>query len=359
MPIQNEIRKPKLALVTFHRVPNYGAIFQTILTIIYLSERFDVELINYQPDFISNQNSLIRKRKIKIQNFFKIIFDLFFVYKKKNFLANVDSFYKSNFFISKKFECYKNLNIYLKDFEYIVIGGDQVFNSSLSENVPDNIFFPKFSHPKIYSFSSSQGKYHDKKFTKSQIGKLQKFKLLNVREYLNIQNINQNLVCDPLFLFIVFKNRLKIFDNNSKKFDSDFSLIYMNEFSFDLTKKFNNFSRINKVKKFVISPHLHYFYADSFSYCSILDFYHLVKSSCCVFTNTYHGFILSLVLNKTVYLRYNHQDYRFITLFNQLDLFTICTHNNNYLIIKKENYETINKNIECFVNKSLTHFSKI
>ena len=156
----------KADIVTFHSVPNYGAVLQAYALQEYLKTLCDkVEIVDYRP------NELLHEyKRINTYSFFSIAHSLWslFPYTKK--LSKFAKF-RSNFLSLSK-STGKNIEeLGTITSDVVFLGSDQIWNPEITNGV-DSAYFGKFKwldQPTIASYAASVGKAE---FTLEEQGKI-------------------------------------------------------------------------------------------------------------------------------------------------------------------------------------------
>ena len=146
--------KTKASIVTFHCVPNYGAVLQAYALQKVLETMCDeVEVLDYRPKglFLSYKN-------IVTNNFFSLVKSLYnlFPFLKKKYRFN--KFIKHNIKLSK--ETFKKLENVNCNSDYIFLGSDQIWNPDILKKL-DPVYFGMFSKKAgtiVSSYAASMGK---------------------------------------------------------------------------------------------------------------------------------------------------------------------------------------------------------
>lgn len=170
----------KCGIITFHCVPNYGAVLQAYGLQQYLKSNFaDVKIIDYRPQKIMQEYNFINFYSI-----FSVISSLWslpsFWSKCKKFKMFVRKYLDTTSECFEKEDSFKNI-----DFDILVLGSDQIWNSQITHGF-DNVYMGDLgckSVSKIISYAASIGKStlseEEKNFFKS---KLEKLDFISVRE---------------------------------------------------------------------------------------------------------------------------------------------------------------------------------
>lgn len=190
----------KIAIITLHRVFNYGSVLQTYATQkVFENAGYEVEVIDYiteqrtnrrlfcgVPDFI--KQDFVHKSTYLLAKFFSVLI------KKKTF----GGFLRKNVRLtSKKYITIQDLISNPPKADVYVTGSDQVWNSVYNEGI-DRGFFLDFVPENIprVAFVSSFGKeYLDEWEIEKTFSYLKRYKVISVRED-SAANIIENLGLD-------------------------------------------------------------------------------------------------------------------------------------------------------------------
>lgn len=208
-------------IVTFHCVPNYGAVLQTYGLQEYLKTLFkEVRVLDYRPKSI-----LKEYKNVNYHSIGSIVYSVWslipFILKKREF-AKFEKRLQLSCTTGKIADDFSSIKS-----DYLFCGSDQIWNPNVTQGF-DPVFFGAFktnSRPKIISYAASLGK---NVFSKQEILQmetlLEHVDIISVREkdaqdlLAKELNINATVVADPTILAgsKVFKPLVK--DVNYKKF---------------------------------------------------------------------------------------------------------------------------------------------
>ena len=273
-------------IVTFHSEINYGAVLQAYALQTYLKKNNSVKLLDIRIN--KNEKSI----KSMIRNSFNII-------KKGKFKR----FIKRNLNLTKKVNTFDEAEAILKDFDYVIVGSDQVWAFDLIKGF-EKIFYMdmQFDKTKKISYAASFGKDDNIINNKEIVYKyLSKFDKISTREessrkILNEMGIQCEDVIDPTLL-LTSNEYIEKF-NLSKK-DKKYILVYMlvidekiveivNEINKELDMDiicFNNKNRFGERCKCVPNS-------------SPEEFVDLFYNASFVVTNSFHGTCFSIIFGK-------------------------------------------------------------
>ncbi len=293
----------KVYLLTFHGSVNYGAVLQgyALHKTLNLMD-CDCRVIDYNRERHHKNFLTIQKTGIK-----SVIVQLMQLPSKYSLHKKFDAFTKSNMKLTKSYNGHGALfEGQFEDDAVYITGSDQVFNCQLTD---DNFhyYFDFTDSPNKYSYAASFGvsEIDSWKSKDKVIELLKKFKHISVREESGQQIIKEYLeadsqvVCDPTFLlekdqwskiakpvsedkyialFMLARNEELI--NQAKAFAKEKGLKILN-----LAYTVKGIDGIEDRKN--LSPQ---------------EWLGYIKNAEYVFTNSFHGFALSLNFNKQVWV---------------------------------------------------------
>lgn len=326
-----------IGILTFSNTINYGAdlqmyaLYKTIKKIDCSSE---IKIIAYKSESVENREFPSIKNNLKPKHFIVYIYKMFFTKrKKKEFLK----FKKENFSYSDINYDSKNFNKLSNEFDKIIVGSDQVWNTNLTDG--DTNFFLKNIDSSVekYAYAASFGvgekEYLNHINTVEIADLLQAFQKITCREIDGTEIIKQfgrdqaEWVLDPTFL-LNSKEWEDAFSLDKKEKNRDkkekYILIYFNksQSSMEFAKKYAKKHQL-KIKYISMKP----FSKNNIEIvndASPKDFLDLIKNAEAVITGSYHGFILSLNFNKPVLVTLDNdmlnRNSRISTIINQFDI---------------------------------------
>lgn len=288
----------KIGIVTWHYLDNYGSLLQTYALSESLKKfNLNVKVVNYINE---NRNPLI-KDAVK-----KIIFSFCFSLninnsctRKKNFL----NFRKDNLIETTAY--YKNENMNnLEKFDYLVCGSDQIwcvnkFNEVYYLNLPSKAI--KFSYAPSLVF----GEYEPE--IKEQVFKcLSDFKALSTREkfgsdYISdITNEDVEVVLDPTLL--LHRDEWLNIVPMQPKISDKYILTYLIAEDTNYSKQVLEYAEKESLKVVNLSTNSSNNFGDIvIKNAGLEDFLNLIDNAVDVITDSYHGILLSIALNKNFF----------------------------------------------------------
>ena len=306
----------KIGVITFHRAINYGAALQTYALQKALSDLgFDVELIDYQCDYMENLYKLIGgfAQKTFKQNI-RAFINLIPAWKKmKSFRSMIATHTK----LSPNVYDSVSIGTANNRYDVFITGSDQVFNYACS-NFDKNYFlsFVK-DEKKINSYAASFGISEIPKEYQSEYAKLlARFSHISVREKSG-QQIVHDLIekdcaihVDPVFLLDAdewsklakkpaMDNYILIYRLNKSNIIDDFA----RKLARKTGKKIINIGQdmIDKIKNPDFEGDLS---------TSVEEFLGLFKYADYVVTNSFHGTAFSIIFNRNLYVETKQKDFK-------------------------------------------------
>lgn len=178
--------KKKVAIITLHRVFNYGSLCQTYATQrIFEKLGYDVEVIDYITEQRSNKRLFLDVSKGKYKSVLKkyvyILFRAFSILIKKYTFGR---FFKKHIKLSaQKYISSLDLEKNPPVADIYVAGSDQIWNSTYNEGIDKGFCLDFVKSNRKISFASSFGKTELDEFEEKEMKKcLCNFKAISVRE---------------------------------------------------------------------------------------------------------------------------------------------------------------------------------
>jgi hypothetical protein len=318
----------KIGILTFHDADNHGAVLQAYALKETLKKiEDDTEIINYKQKHIINHYKIIKIDTQNINLLIKsIIKTVVHLYSKSIKRIKFNSFRSKYMSISKEI-FYKASEIKGKD--AYVVGSDQVWNSQLTHN--DEAYFLKFcnKYDKKISYAASIGKdIIDNNEKQDLEKKICNFDYISVREDSAVKIISGLTdkkvyhVLDPTLLAdkAIWE---KLIQNDNKKYNNKYLLIYTMEDNEELLRIADLVSKRLNLKVLYISDSLK---KNRYDFKIIrkvgpIQFISLFKNASFIITNSFHGTAFSIIFNKD-FLTVPHKTLgtRMISLLNTLKL---------------------------------------
>lgn len=358
----------KIGIITIYDLNNFGNRLQNYALQEFLEQNdFDVVSFKNRPGtnkMPPNWHSYIIQCVISFLKLRSI--HEFYLFRKrglryKKFVEFNKRFIKS----SKKYITFYNAKMMSKNFDYFVVGSDQVWNPKLNRlSYIDLLSFFKSSgriaiSPSIGT-SNVQG-YVDLHLIKKE---LEKFKFLSTREEQGSKVLNEILgrnivktLVDPTLLLNVEKwNKLE--QTSTIVFKKKYVLLYfLRRHDQKEIKQIMRFAKVNNltIVNLMDKGSKYYNFGPN-------DFLHSIKNAEYVFTDSFHGTVFSIIFKKKflVFKRKDKDDmyFRITNLLNLLDIKnveykdqTICISTNDYNVINKKLDDIRKRNINLILEQ--------
>lgn len=357
-----------IGIITFSSAHNYGAMLQTYaLQTILERMGFEVDIINFRPPIIDNVYNPFKKRK-------KSFFDLKFYkqraglhikhrYKIKKF-KNFEKFMEDNLNITSPYKTFNALKAADLSYDFLIAGSDQIWNSDLTKSL-NPAYFLKFAPEKSKKiiYGASIGKKAIDNFEIPLFKHyLKNNDNISVREKASIDSISKctnkliETVIDPTLLlkkedYDLLKNDMGL---NNKKY----IFVYALEYNEELIKIAEKISKNENLPIIFNRPYKKFSnQTKSVPHIGPSEFLGLIKNATYIVTNSYHGFIFSIIYNKKfVAIPNTKTPARIEELASNLNINnTLVYSSNNFNSIQniKIDYKKVEKNINSLKNESL------
>lgn len=303
----------KIAILTFHRALNYGAVLQSyaLMTTIQQFADIDVKLIDYNAEkfklqYINPKNifalpTLKRKTKRICR----------WIVRYKSTLNESIKFNHLERFISDKLNLTAHVEkneLYILNgkFDIFIVGSDQVWSARLTDY--DDAYFLNFvdNSKKKISYAASLKTENDERTEEFIKQYLPSFDAISVREQKAVKYLEDKFgldsvcVLDPTFLL----NReqwLKLTRDRYQKPAFKYVLIYLVSQQERLLDYAFSYAKARGLKILSLNSLNTRRGYKEVSNASIEQFLGLINDAECVFTTSFHGLALSINLHTTFY----------------------------------------------------------
>lgn len=297
----------KIGILTFHNVPNYGAILQTYALSQYIKITFN-ECVNI-IDFTDKGNGQEFYPKIKEKNIIKESSNIFkgiikyLIYIK---VARDDynlKFEKFSEFRKEYLIVDKNLNSIKDNYKLFICGSDQIWNPNITGDFKDYYFGldEKQNNIKTISYAASCGSLDEIQDKATFLNKISNLKKIGVREK-SLYNfiIDNGLFCvhtiDPTFLLT--KDQYINYFNLSKNNDT-YLLVYALQENPLLLKYAEEIAKIHNLEIKVVAGYIPKTTNKTIKFdSSPIEFLSYVYNASYILTNSFHGLAFSLIFKK-------------------------------------------------------------
>lgn len=296
-----------IGILTYHFAHNYGAMLQAYALKQYLiNSEFDAEIINYCPEQIRKQYS-IGFETITYRNFW---------WKAKNNLARKKQ-YKLFEEFHKKMLCDHvevepvMLGEYSRNFDTIIVGSDQVWNTSI--NFDDPNYFLEFvdKDTKKYGYAISLGSIKMSKTMRDLIDRnIYSFDRVSFREKTAVLFLNEvykqryPVTCDPVFLLSVDDWNI-ILKRPDSRFPEKYILYYSLQDDENLRSAVMEQAERENLPIVSIHPLCKKDRVADFNLTDVgpREFLWLIKNAEYVASNSFHATAFSIIFSKKAIIR--------------------------------------------------------
>ena len=299
----------KLAIITFHRATNYGAVLQTYaLNKTLLSLGMDAEVLNYRYNGVDNEYILFPK-KASIKKYIKDIVYFPIRYKKNK---KFDEFRNQYFKLSPTVYNSKNLESADQNYDIFLTGSDQVFNYKLTYS--DYAYLLEFvnNSKKKNSYAASLGMDEIPTEKRQKYEKeLKSFNRISVRETKAKEIIEEltgrkdiRVDIDPTFF--ISKDEWEEISIIPK--EKDYVLLFVMQENDSILKQAEEYAQKRGLKLIYISNWYKRSIKANYKYnLSPEEWLGYFKNAECIFTNSFHGLAFSIILHKQFFLEYQKE----------------------------------------------------
>jgi len=285
----------KIGIITWHHGGNFGSVLQALALCETLKELgYDAEVINYLPSPYGHLTPLRDKICQLLSAFFP-------KYREKVFPQS-DSFIRKNMSQSPALYNRQELKNYSKKYDSIICGSDQIW----APNVFNDVYFANFASPKTrkVSYATSIGlNYLPEELIPNYRKNLKDFYAISVREdkgrdLLKINcRIDSDVCLDPTLLHD--RSFYSQFEKELKGVDEKYVFCYFLKSDTGYFRLVSEYAEANDLKIIGVAP----VEVDS-GLLRRLDnigpdlFLRLIHHADCIFTDSYHGTIFSMLYHK-------------------------------------------------------------
>lgn len=292
----------KVGILTFHRSYNFGAVLQCYALYETLKQiNNDVYVIDYRPQYLSTP-----KPKLSIRTFINrhpYIAIHNYLFNKRRYEL-FEGFIKEHFNLTQTIFSYAEFIDLSKNFDYIFIGSDQVWNFKYNQG--DEIWFGVEGKCNFVTYAASAG---DAVFSKSELSFL-----LNRIDYFKAISLREKVLSDKLSAYkrkeypVVLDPSLlanptlweKWYNTGIK---GNYVVVYQGRQSdrlFEIAEKISKLyidcvvvalDNMPNVKKLGYKPYA----------ASPDSFVGIIKNARCVVTNSFHATVFSVICHRPFY----------------------------------------------------------
>jgi hypothetical protein len=356
----------KVGILTFHEVPNYGAVLQAYALQRVISEMgYDCQIINYRNDYFKQIYKPVTRNDLKYKKFFikKVLLTPKTVSRKKK----ITLFVEKNINLSKSYD--KNsIGEADGDYDTFIVGSDQVWN--LEINGHDETYFLDFvkTQAKKNSYAASFTMTAFTDIEERQYRRLiRDFNHISIREYDGKEILSQLLkrdvevVIDPTLVLPQEKWKEMVAAIGEKPY----LLVYLMSPSDKILQYAKRYAKEKKLKIKYISLYEPFGKSgmDVISDASVEEWISLIYNAEYVIANSFHGIVFSIIFEKNFMyakLKDEGKNTRISSLLNTLQISNreINPDDVDYMFTEID-YKKVNGIIECERSCSLTYIKKV
>lgn len=298
----------KSCTITFHAADNYGAFFQAYALQKYITRdcKADNEIINFVSNHMKEHYSVFKKSlalKDIIKNFIISPYSSKLSKRRKRFEADRAKFLNLTEEISEENQYYDLISKY----DIGIAGSDQIWNINSEDFTP--LFFLPGLKEKI-GYAASTGSEIDESQKDEYKNFLESFTKVCIRETgakkffddMKLPSGETEVCIDPTFLISI--EDYDVFSNSSPIIEGDYILYYSINNSEESMRMASSYANELGLPIYAIYSRLTSIKAKKYGMKVIYDagpseFINLLKNCKCMFTNSFHGTALSIILHKS------------------------------------------------------------
>lgn len=323
----------KVYILTFHRAVNYGAVWQCFaLTQVLKSEGFDVQVIDYFPDFLKIYHTNLPKKPLNFILKFLII-------------RKLNKFVNGELPLTKRYRTKEELKNNLPKSDIYICGSDQIWNKKIVGNDLSTYlldFAPDSTKKIAYAASIGGNKIADED-KQLFVNALNSYHALSVREKLaqteieRLTSLSSQIVLDPT---LIAHKELFVNQVSGRFNGKDYVLVIDLEKNSLLRECAKSISKKENIPIINISG-AYYGYAKNPLSISPNDWLSAIYNAKYVFVNSFHGLCFSILFEKEffyVHKKIEEGNNRPLDLLENLNLMS--------RYVKKSNQVNINNRID-------------
>lgn len=310
----------KIGILTFHFACNYGAVLQCLALQEYLSAcGHDVHVIDYRPYAVAKGY-----RWLNLRNFLsydparmvrKTMAELKVIADRRLRYAAFDQFVTKNLNLSAGIRNVKDVEKLALDYDMIVIGSDQVWNTKITGGI-DRIYWGDFKHGEntsLVSYAASMEDASESETCETIRKVLPSFKAVSVREESLKARLNEIIPSLPVDVCVdpTLLRQSESWEDmiQSPVTDEEYLLFYQVRKSQEAYDAARKIAEDRKLKLFCLSAELQFVNSPEVAAASPSDFLSLFRNASFVVTTSFHGTIFS-ILNEKEFLSFGVDDGR-------------------------------------------------
>lgn len=295
------MKKIKVAILTFHRAVNYGAVLQSYgLQTALNNLGYKADILDYRNDGIENYYYKILKGK----NPKSVVNSILTLKTQKRRNRKFIDFSKEYLSLSEKTYTKSNITQAKDLYDCFIVGSDQMWN--LPTIHYDKTYFLDFitDTAKKRSYAISMGKISDcENDYENYYQLINQFQNISLREYAGKnfleKNINKSITVDLDPCFLLDKEQWRKIAK--KPSIENYAMVYSVNLPANVIETARTYAKKNGLKPVFVTLRNKKIPLQSneinLSCCSPREFLGLVDNADCVITNSFHGTAFSIVFN--------------------------------------------------------------
>lgn len=288
--------KKKIGILTFHDADNLGAVLQSFALESVLNDECGVsaEVIDYKCKTITETK---RVKKCKgIKDYIKFIpMYLYYLIKRRGF----DKFRKKKLIMTSERYNNKNIKKCEDDYDIFITGSDQVWNPECSGT--DKVYILGFvsDSAKKYSYAASIGNYGFSQNDTEWINLIKQYNKISVREQSTACELTktgvENVLIHPDPVALLTQEQWKSV-MKKRIYAKKYVLVYLVLPDVNVMEQARKYAQEHGCKIISNKSSLEFILHNSPA-----DFLSWIYNAECVFTNSFHGTIFSLIFKKQLF----------------------------------------------------------
>ncbi len=303
----------KVGILTFHTAKNIGAQLQAFaLTETLLSLGHKVEIVRYEPEYLSKPYKFFRKVRIENgilscakQIILHLLFDI------HSWIRTIIHYKKfRNGYLKFSATVYRNISSLIScDYDALIVGSDQIWNPEITDNRLDDFYTLNFCSNNIRKISyaaSFSAALMSHESAQELAKRIDNFHSVSVREkelkslLSAYTNKKIDIVVDPTLL--LDKIEWKKLVSNKRIIKENYVLVYQARgLKSPIMKQANQLAEKYHAKVYDASGMNYRVRHNSVQYVNPIEFLNLVFYAEAIVTVSFHGTAISLILEKPFY----------------------------------------------------------
>lgn len=356
-----------IGILTHYQVHNHGAILQ-MHGLYHTLEKLGLHptILTYRKDFSFIDENLFNKYTFSLKS---VPFYMGYL-KKQGIAKTLFNFQKHKLLNHFKKQYYRFVPLQAQTVDFVVIGSDEVF--SLEAGINIMMYGHTVPSQTVFSYAASFGQTDTKRITEKNCSALiasglKTLKAICVRDEASANTVKSltgltpQICFDPVLLY-GFEEELKNTSYNVP------ARPYLVVYAYD--NRLNESAEVIPIVAFarkhglqIISPGFYHKWADKNLNVTPLELLHVIKHAQYVVTDTFHGSVMSLLLNVPFAVKVRESNENKIGYL----LSSLCASNRklndfshlNSVLTSSANWEPINRNIQHLREEGINYLKGV